>query len=429
MIVLVDPVSTGSVLSRALTERGELPLHLYSPHLHEKYAADPHQRKLLSGNSTHLFRYLTGQNVTAVIAASEWGVETANHLSHALGLPHHVDSTRHARRDKAAMNQALTDAGLPAARTVQVGPRDDIDRALAGFTFPVFVKPADSAGGDGCVLCFEPGDVHTAVKAGLSQRNLLGFKNSTMLIQDYLDGPQFIVNTVSIGGRHLLSDIHSVRVDPGHGRCVMRHSLLVTKLDESLSALVEFTMSCLDAVGIREGAAHTEVRLTTGGPRLIEVNARIMGACLEPSLYRGALGYTQADLVAERFTEPELFVQRFDEDYVADAAIAMAFLYVETPGTVLLSPGLDYVRALPGFHSIERIPARGATVSEPWMCTGQAGMAYFLHQDRDVVAESLSRLHKLEDEGGLHVILPAPPASGHASDDADRTAEQLAVSV
>jgi hypothetical protein len=33
-------------------------------------------------------------------------------------------------------------------------------------------------------------------------------------------------------------------------------------------------------------------------------------------------------------------------------------------------------------------------------------MAYFLHQDRQVLADSLATLHRLEDEGELHHIQP-----------------------
>ncbi|WP_445166067.1 ATP-grasp domain-containing protein [Mycolicibacterium sp. Dal123E01] len=340
---------------------------------------------------------------------------TANLLSHALGLPHHVDSLMLARRDKAAMNAALRDAGLPSAHTVKVQGGDDIDSALEEFTLPVIVKPVDSAGGDGCVVCWQASDVAAAVEAALGQRNLLGIKNSEMLIQDYLDGQQFIVNTVSIGGRHLVSDVHTVRVDRVGGRSVMRHSLLVTEMDASATLMVQFTLRCLDAVGIREGAAHTEVRLTAEGPRLIEVNARIMGASLEPSLYRTALGYTQADLVAERFTNPDAFVARFDSPYAPHAAMAMAFLYVSEPGTVVSSPGLDLVRTLPGLHSMEKLPAIGATIAQPWMCTGQAGMAYFVHRQRDLVAASLDRLHRLEDDGQLHRMWPPTAHPGHPS--------------
>jgi ATP-grasp domain len=412
MIVLVDPIAAGPALSAALVERGEDPLHLYGTHLQEAYARDPHANKSLMSDPLLAAQRLSALPVRAVIAASEWGVTAANHLAHALGLPHHLSSRACARRDKAAMNHALRGAGLPAARSVYVRDGDDIASALAGFDFPVIVKPVDSVGADGCLVCAEPAQVHAAVRAGLGQRNLMGATNPAMVIQDYLDGPQFLVNTVSLAGRHLLSDIHAARIDHIRQRPVLRHSLLITHLDEQADALVAFTRNCLDAVGVREGAAHTEVRMTRNGPRLIEVGARIMGASQQPALWRPALGYSQAELVAERFTDPDAFANRFTDVYAPAAAMAIAFLNVAVPGTVLASPGLDRVRALPGFHSMEKLPKIGSTIGEPWLCTGQAGLAYFLHRDPEVVASSLRKLHRLEDNGELHQIGPHVEA-GH----------------
>jgi hypothetical protein len=339
MIVLVDPIATGPDLSCALVERGEDTLHIYGTHLKQAYARDPHANKWLMSDPLWAARHLSALPVHAVIAASEWGVTAANQLAHALGLPHHLDSRVRDRRDNAAMNHALQEAGLPAARSVYVRDCDDIASALAGFDFPVIVKPVDSAAADGCLICAEPAQVHAAVRAGLGQRNVLGAENPAMVIQDYLDGPQFIVNTVSLGGRHLLSDIHSVRIDQIRQRPVLRYMLLITNLDEQAHVLVAFTRNCLDAVGVREGAAHTEVRMKPHGPRLIEVNARIMGASLQPALYRGALGHNQDDLVAERFTDPAAFAHRFTDPYAPAAAMAMAFLNVAVSGTVLASPG------------------------------------------------------------------------------------------
>lgn len=407
MIVLINPVSTGPALSAAFVERGENPMHLYGANLRytrEAYARDPHANKWLVSDPLWAARCLSALPVRAVIAASECGVIPANQLAQALGLPHHLGSRAQARHDKAAMNHALQEAGLPAARTVRVRNHDDIAAALAGFNFPVIVKPVGAASGDGCFICTEPAQVRAAVCDGLGQRNVLGVINPAMVIQEYLDGPQYIVNTVSLAGRHLLSDIHAVRIDQIEQRPVLRHSVLITDLDEQADALVTFTRNCLDAVGVREGAAHTQVRMTRNGPRLVEVNARMMGASLQPAPYRGALRYSQADLVAERFTDPDAFAKRFSDPYAPAAVMAVAFLNVAIGGTVLASPGVDRIRALPGFHSLDQMPEIGATIDEPWLCDGQAGMAYFLDWDRDVIANSLQELHRLEDDGELHHI-------------------------
>jgi hypothetical protein len=63
---------------------------------------------------------------------------------------------------------------------------------------------------------------------------------------------------------------------------------------------------------------------------------------------------------------------------------------------------------------MEKMPEIGATIDEPWLCTGQAGMAYFQHRDREVLADSLAKLHRIEDDGELHDIRPHFHASRRA---------------
>jgi biotin carboxylase len=47
---------------------------------------------------------------------------------------------------------------------------------------------------------------------------------------------------------------------------------------EELGELIEYGLGALDAVGLRQWAAHTEIMMTPDGPRLLEVNARLAGA-------------------------------------------------------------------------------------------------------------------------------------------------------
>jgi ATP-grasp domain len=405
MIVVVDPVSTGQRLSDAFSERGEDVLHLYQSVHSAAFDQDPHRRKAFVADPAAAESAVQGLPVTCVVAGSEWGVDTANDLSHRLGLPHHVDALQDSRRDKLAMHRALEAAGVPVAVTRLVRDLPDLQAALGKIErYPVFVKPVSSAGGDGCAVCPEPAAVHTAVVNTLRRTNLLGAHNDAVLVQEYLDGQQYIVNTVSMGGRHLVTDVHRVRVDDINDRAVMRDFVLVADLDAADREVVDYTLRCLDALGVREGAGHTEVRMTSAGPRLVEVNARIMGASMQPALYRRALGYTQADLVAERFTDPAAFARRLTDGYAPIGALAMVFLYAGGAGVILDRPGLVRLEALPGFYGVEKVPAVGATVDAPWLCTGQAGYAYFADDDPAVVRRSVDTLHAMEDAGELYIV-------------------------
>ncbi len=47
------------------------------------------------------------------------------------------------------------------------------------------------------------------------------------------------------------------------------------------AAVVELASRALEALGVRHGNSHVEVKLSARGPRVIEVNGRIAGGLLE----------------------------------------------------------------------------------------------------------------------------------------------------
>jgi hypothetical protein len=421
--VLVDPVSTGRELAAAFREEGARVLHLYEAALYAEHALDtaPHTHLLTRtgpGALQEATALLRDEPVSAVIAASERGVLFADDLAHALQLPHHEHRLAAARRDKELMVRALEDAGVPAARTRTIASVAELDEALDtwGTTpgTPLVIKPRDSAGSDGCTVVTSRAQAHAAVENTLLRSNLMGATNTDLLLQEYLAGTQYIVNTVSMAGRHLLTEVYRERIDTIAGSPVLRHIISRPQLDEGERDLVDYVMRCLDALGIREGAAHTEVMLTAAGPRLVEVNSRVMGPSLAPDPYHATFGYSHQHLVAERFLRPQEFARRFDLPYGGGRTLAKIFLRGFRDGVLASVEGARILRRLPGFHSIDRLPATGAPIPDPTLTTGASGIAYLVHEDDDLLRSSLELVHHLEDDHAFYRMADAPAHPRHA---------------
>ncbi|MCB5165019.1 ATP-grasp domain-containing protein [Streptomyces bambusae] len=406
VVIVVDPTSTGISLSAACAEYGAHVVHLWQSGLKDTYSADPHPHKLLCTGTEDALDALTGLAPVAVCPGSEYGVTFANQLSAELGLPHNDLALAGARRDKNEMLGAVSAAGLPTGWSKELYSAAEVEEFLTGLdAYPVVVKPANSAGSDGCAVCYSADDLRTAYEAIAGQENYLGETNSRVLVQEFIDGPQYIVDTVSIGGRHLLSDVFLYRIDEVDGRPLIRDAVLLKELNEAEQDAVRYVMSCLDALGLKEGAAHTEVRLTTRGPRLIEVNARLMGPIQPADVYTAALGYSHATLLAESLLDRPRFEQRFDQAYRPQQALAMVLLRIYREGTITAMPGLAEIRRLPGFHSFLKLPALGTAVSPANPLTvGTTGLAFFAHVEPDVVDKALAELHVMEDADAVFTV-------------------------
>ncbi|MFD3682305.1 ATP-grasp domain-containing protein [Streptomyces sp. NPDC058613] len=403
MFILVDPVSTGVALTEAFREEGAECLHLYNASLRHAYDADTSSRTMVHEDLAKSVELLRDLPVTAVIAASEYGVLLADELAVALGLPHHRPELAAARRDKKLMVRALERSGVPAARTASVRTEDELGRVLTDWgSYPVMVKPRNSAGSDGCVISPDRDTAIQAFRDIVGRRNLMEEVNEEVLVQQFLTGTQYIVNTVSLEGRHLVSDVYVERIDHVDGAPVLRHILSRPLLDPAEAEVVDYVLECLDALGIREGAAHTEVMLTPAGPRLVEVNSRVMGPSLAPDPYHAAFGYSHQHLVVERFLRPEDFARRFELPYAGARIVAKIFLRPHRPGTVRSIDGARVLRRLPGFHSIDRLPVVGEAVKDRYLTTGSCGIAYLVHEDEQLLRHSLGVIHALEDTGGFY---------------------------
>ncbi|AXI76791.1 ATP-grasp domain-containing protein [Peterkaempfera bronchialis] len=403
MFVLVNPVSTGKALATAFREEGAECLHLYDASLRHAYDADSSPHTMVHEDLAKTLGVLKGLRPTAVIAASEYGVLLADALAAKLGLPHHRPEQAAARRDKELMVRALEQAGVPAARTGSVRDEAELIELLARWGgHPVMVKPRDSAGSDGCTISPDRETALAAFRAIVDRRNLMGEVNHDVLVQEFLTGTQYIVNTVSIGGRHLVSEVYAERIDHIDGAPVLRHIISRPQLDAAEAELVAYVLKCLDALGIQEGAAHTEVMLTPAGPRLVEVNSRVMGPSLAPDPYHAAFGYSHQHLVVERFLRPEEFALRLELPYTAARTVAKVFLRSDRPGVLLAVDGARILRRLPGFHSIDRLPAIGQPILDRYLTTGASGIAYLVHEDKHLLLNSLGVIHDLEDSGALY---------------------------
>ncbi|SCL30800.1 Biotin carboxylase [Micromonospora inyonensis] len=303
-------------------------------------------------DAEHLLDELHAFGVARVLPGSERGVLLANKLSHRLGLPGNEVSMARAWRDKYAMAAALRAMGLDAPRSALV---DDVASAVAYFDAqggrPVVVKPVSSAGTDGVRICPTEDEVRDAAMSVLSHPNIYGHKNASLLVQERLDGVEHIVNTVSVDGVHKISDVwvSNKRVE-ATGLPFYDYQDAVP-VDDALAAVVRYAKDALTALGIRNGAAHTELMVTDRGPVLIETGARLMGSSMPDLTYR-LTGMSHVHLLCAALCDPAAF-DRYDETKVVHSK-RMRYVWLSNQRACARGPGAWQAElgALPTFAEL-----------------------------------------------------------------------------
>lgn len=359
VIAIVDAYSTGRYFAPLLRARGVDCVHVQSaPQIPAVYAPS-FQAGDFAAHIVHdldlerTVAEVARHRPVALIAGIECGVELADQLAERLGLRSNGTALSPARRDKFLMAQTVRAAGLPVAAQILARDRDELlawyDACGAGR---VVVKPVKSAGNDGVHFCDDDTDVLAAFDALIGSRSLLTLPNTAVLAQEYLPGVEYYVNTVSLDGVHHVTDIHSTRHLNVNGvRDLLGGSHLLSRRGWEQDQLVDYTLAVLDTLGIRHGPAHTELKLTAQGPRLIETAARICGADL-PVLVGAAIGESQLEWTVDAYADPERFQQRCKQDYRIQRHAVCVNMISPRSGTLRGLPALTQVQHLESYHGL-----------------------------------------------------------------------------
>ncbi|MFF7183300.1 ATP-grasp domain-containing protein [Streptomyces sp. NPDC008121] len=266
----------------------------YSPALHNLLAgtlttnlANPQQAL------ADTVAYARRINAAAVLTTNEYLTPLAAHTCALLDLPGNDPTAAHAARDKAAMATAFTAAGVTAPRTHTIAtPAALRARFLRpGMRLPVVIKPADAAGSQGVTVLARLQDADTAWQHAHTAPGIYAEPpGRTVLFQQYIPGREYSVESFTQHGRTTHLAITAKTTARGTHRAELAHTLPAQLPPAVEQAIHQETTKAVRAVGIRNGASHTEVIVTpTGRPYVIETAARI-GAGHIGDLLHHALG-------------------------------------------------------------------------------------------------------------------------------------------
>jgi CelD/BcsL family acetyltransferase involved in cellulose biosynthesis/biotin carboxylase len=383
-VAIVDPYDAGSMLAPAFAEHGVAAVMVGSAAevpSEARAAFDPTAfRDLLfwHGDIAETVAVLRDHGVSHVLAGSERGVMLADRLSEALGVASNGTRLSQARRDKARMIEAVGRSGVRVPRQIESGNLHDIMAWIdAGGHWPAVLKPRLAKGSDGVHLCATREEVSRAFHAVHDHIDRLGYRNETVLVQEFLVGREYVVDTVSHDGRHRLAALWAYgKPAPGFDSIgLLSTKELLPSQGELADMLFGFAVRVLDALEIRHGAGHCEVIVDKDGPALVEIGARLHGGPPAHLMCRAATGTSQLDLLVQSVLDPTGFLDGISRRYTLASGTAMALLRD------------DRLRGqIEDLPSAQRI-VWNAPPGEPQPPV--AGVVTLIHADRDMVSADL----------------------------------------
>lgn len=365
IIVIVGAYSTGQYLAPAFISKGYQCIHIQPGATISSFYLDsfrPHDfinNLVWDGDDESIIQQLSKFDIKAVIPGSEIAVLLADSLSQKLSLPTTNDpSLSIARRNKYEMQKALERAGIHSIPVFKSTQCEAIFNWLKiqDIQCPVVIKPLASAGTDGVNICQNLEEVRLAFNRLIDTVSALGEYNNELLVQPYIHGVEYVVNTVSSNGKHYVTDIIRVNKITINASPVYDYAELLSPVEhvalyELLSAYVK---TVLDALGIQFGAGHSEVMLVNETiPVLIETAARPIGG-IDLSAYTESLGYNHVSMIAESYINPDHFhkILRPEHQLPLRKRLLCTFMISPIHGEICNLPELAAIKNLPHVHSI-----------------------------------------------------------------------------
>lgn len=416
LVCIVDAYSAANQYPAELRRRGHTCIHIQStPEIPGIYARSFRAEDFIAnvvhaGDLQSTLDKLRPLQPRSLFAGIESGVELADQLSEALALISNGTRMSRARRDKHAMWKAVADHGLPVGSHFA---SDRLDEILAWVgrqgSWPVVIKPTASAGTDRVTLCYTPTRIAEAFSAILNHRNLIGEVNREVLAQERLIGTEYVVNMVSCAGRRCITDLWRYTKIAAHGGDFVYDRDDLCSIDGTVErGLADYVSEVLDALEIQYGPTHTEVYMTSQGPRLIEVGARVDGGA-DPSAIYACTGRNPFALTTDAYLDQGSFRAEADKPYRLQRQACMVALISHQEGVITAMPRRQELEALPSFCGVRLRQQIGDLLRPTSNVETLPGIVQLAHVDRAVIEADYARIRRWEQE---HSFWTCGPVSG-----------------
>ncbi|KFM27308.1 Carnosine synthase 1 [Auxenochlorella protothecoides] len=229
-----------------------------------------------------------------VVSFSEMAQPLVARLIEKLGLPGNSSAAVDSARDKHATRRCMSEAGLPTPRNFLITREDELDAASQLVGYPAVIKPIHGAASLGVVrvddheallrayarVRREMGSVRVhsgIVEQMASDDEGEGNFTTTLMMEEYLDGPEVDVDVVFSEGQAVYGAVTDnwPTLEPYFNETGSNSPSILPSAQQR--ELLELGVASVKALGFDMGVFHVECKYTSRGPRLIEVNCRMGG--------------------------------------------------------------------------------------------------------------------------------------------------------
>lgn len=291
--------------------------------------------------------------IDAVVATDEEATVLAAMISESLSLPHNPVAATAAAKDKERLRKILTEASVPtpASRIFSIDePAAEIAKKI---TYPCVIKPTFLSAGRGVIRADDPKTFEAAFHRLLRLLQYPEVKRlgreaaKKILVEAFIPGEEVALEGLLQNGKLSLLALFD-KPDPLNGP-FFEETLYVTpsRLPAGVQKeIVASTRRATEALGLREGPIHAELRVNEQGPCVIEVAARSIGGLCSRTL-RFGVGLTLEEVILRKALG--LPIESLERQ---KKAAGVMMIPIPKGGILNDYAGVDEARNVPGIEEV-----------------------------------------------------------------------------
>ena len=291
--------------------------------------------------------FVESHPINAVVGVDDQVTVAASAIAAHLKLPHNPVESAHTTRNKLEMRTRLSNAGVSVPRFQAISVIEEPRAAADTTDYPVVLKPLMMAASRGVIRADTP-DAFVAAFQKIAEIIVASdaptdsASRNSILVEQYVPGWEVAVEGILTNGRLNVFAIFD-KPDPLQGP-YFPETIYVTpsRLPRATQTAIEaMTQAAVNAIGLRHGPIHAEIRGVDNHLWFIEIAARSIGGyCSKVLRFEGE--YSLEDVIVRHALDPEFTLP----DRLQEAAGVM-MLQAPRSGRFKEALGLDDARNTP----------------------------------------------------------------------------------
>jgi biotin carboxylase len=305
------------------------------------------------------------QGLDGVFTAGTDFSTTVAWVAEQTGLPGIPFATALAATDKSLMRRTFREKGVPSPHfaTVQRAAGLTIKDFLKGLSFPLVVKPVDNMGARGVRRVDDTVQLQRAVEEAVQHS-----ASRQAIVEEYLEGPELSLDAVIHEGQISICGVADRHICFPPYFVEMGHTMPSGLDPRVLGGAEEVFLRGIQALGINQGAAKGDIKITAEGPVIGEIAARLSGGYMSGWTFPFASGVevTEAALnIAVGLPPGDLRPKR--------SWVSAERAFISIPGIVKALEGIQQARDVPGIRELFLRVSPGQQVTLPINNMGKCG--------------------------------------------------------